>query len=65
MARLSQRELFMLQDNIANEQMLINKFGFYAQQVKDPEIKQTLQNIQRTHQQHFDMLSRQLQAGLQ
>ncbi|HHY46440.1 MAG TPA: ferritin-like domain-containing protein [Firmicutes bacterium] len=65
MPRLSQRELMMLQDNISNEQVLINKFGFYAQQVRDPELKQVFQNIQRTHQQHYDILSRQLQAGLQ
>lgn len=64
MARLSQRELLMLQDNINNEQLLINKFGFYAQQVKDPELKQTLQNIQRMHQQHYDTLTRQLQTSV-
>lgn len=51
----------MLQDSISNEQLLISKFGFYAQQVKDPQIKQQLQNIQRTHQQHYDTLTRQLQ----
>ena len=59
---LSQREFLYLQDYQKLEDMAIQKFGAYARQVGDPELKRQLEDIQRMHQRHYDTITRHLGA---
>lgn len=60
MPELTQREVLMLRDQLESEKLEIEKFRTYAAQVSDPALKRLLEDIQRTHERHFDVLSRHL-----
>lgn len=53
---MTRRELMELQDALYREMLEIETYGNYIQQTDDPELKRVLEDIQRTHQKHYDKL---------
>ncbi|MDH7576658.1 MAG: spore coat protein [Bacillota bacterium] len=60
MARLTSKELGLIEDNLRQEQLMVQKFSVYANQATDPEIKSLCQNLRDMHQRHLDTLMKHL-----
>ena len=56
MGQLSEKELSLLNDLLADEELLTKKFKMLAQQAEDTEIKQKYERISEQHQGHFNAL---------
>ena len=56
MAQLSEKELSALNDLLADEQLLTNKFSMLAKQTNYSEIQQKFEQISQQHQGHFNAL---------
>lgn len=56
MGQLSEKELSLLSDLLADEQLLTKKFKMLASQTQDAEIKQKFERISEQHQGHFNAL---------
>lgn len=56
MGQLSEKELSLLNDLLADEELLTKKFKMLAQQAEDKEIKQKYERISEQHQGHFNAL---------
>ena len=56
MSNLSEKELSLLNDLLADEELLTKKFKMLAQQTDDKEIKQKYDRISEQHQGHFNTL---------
>jgi len=63
MPNLTQPELMLLRESLSSEMMVIEKLGFLANQTTDPQFKQVLLDVQKTHQRHQDILMRHLGVG--
>lgn len=57
---LKEKERTVIQDLQTQEKSCIEKYGKYAQQAKDPELKNLFQTLQRKEQEHYDSLSQVL-----
>ncbi|OAT85839.1 ferritin-like domain-containing protein [Desulfotomaculum copahuensis] len=53
---LSQKDLLSIQAAITAEQLLFEKFGAYANQTGDPELKQIFSTVQQDEQRHLNSL---------
>ena len=56
MGQLSEKELSVLNDLLADEELLTKNFKMLAQQAEDTEIKQKYERISEQHQGHFNAL---------
>lgn len=56
MARLTTKELSLIEDNLRQEQLMIQKFDFYANQASDPEVKNLCHTLRDMHKMHLDTL---------
>lgn len=56
MVQLSEKELACLNDLLADEELLTQKFKMLANETQDQEIKQKYQRISEQHQGHFNAL---------
>jgi hypothetical protein len=59
---ITTKDLLYLKDALSWELIAFKKFHFFAQQAKDPQIKQALDKAGRMHQQHFQQLLTHLQV---
>lgn len=57
---LTDKEVQYIKENIENENLLVTKFGSYAEQATDAAVKQVCKDIQSCHMQHVCTLSQQL-----
>ncbi|MBE3588074.1 MAG: ferritin-like domain-containing protein [Thermoanaerobacteraceae bacterium] len=53
---LSQKDLLSIQAAVTAERLLYDKFGTYAAQASDPELKQLFSAVQQDEQRHLNML---------
>lgn len=53
MANITSKELGLIEDNVRQEQLKIQKFDLYASQATDPDIIDPCQNLCDMHQQHY------------
>lgn len=60
---LSSKELMHLEDFLGMEQTCAKTMNFFASNVQDTQIKQVLQQIAQKNQQHFQTMSKHLNAG--
>lgn len=60
MSKLSEKELAVLNDLLADEELMSKKFKMLAMQTEDREIKQKYERIAEQHQGHFNALYAQL-----
>ena len=56
MGQLSEKELAVLNDLLADEELLVKKFKMLASHTNDEEIKKKYERISQLHQGHFDAL---------
>ncbi len=61
MSQLSEKELSILSEALADEELLIKKFQMLANQTNDTEIKNMYDRISKQHQGHFNALYAHLQ----
>ena len=61
MGQVSEKELSLLNDLLADEELLTKKFKMLAQQTDDTEIKQKYERISNQHQGHLNALYAHLQ----
>ena len=54
--QISEKELSLLNDLLADEELLTKKFKMLAQQAQDQEIKEKYERISEQHQGHFNAL---------
>ena len=57
---LKEKERTTIQDLQTQEKSCIEKYGKYAQQARDPELKSLFQTLQKKEQEHYDSLSQVL-----
>ena len=53
---LKEKEKTVIQDLQTQEKSCVEKYGRYAEQAKDPELKNLFQTIQKEEQKHYDTL---------
>lgn len=56
MANLTEKELQAINEQLANEEILIAKFKEYSQNCNDPELKGKYEEVVGKHQKHFSVL---------
>ena len=56
MSKLSERELSSLNALLSEEELLVKKFQYLADQAADSSIKSEMQDIATRHQSHFNKL---------
>lgn len=60
--QLSQKERLLLEDQKTHEEVCIQKYTSYAQQTKDPQLKQLFNNYAQQEQSHYDTVTQILQG---
>lgn len=60
--QLTQKERSLLKDQLSHEEICIQKYNKYANQVQDPQLKQMLQQFASQEQQHYDTINQILQG---
>lgn len=60
---LSSKELMHLEDFLSMEQTCAKTMNYFASNVQDTQIKQVFQQIAQKNQQHFQTMSKHLNAG--
>lgn len=61
---LSQKETMLLEDAKTQEDLCIKKYQSFAQQAKDPELKNLLNQLANEEQQHLDTINTLLQGQI-
>ena len=61
MSQLSEKDLSVLTEALADEEVLVKKFQMLAAQTNDTEIKNMYERISKQHQGHFNALYAHLQ----
>ena len=61
---LQEKERTVIQDLQTQEQCCIEKYGKYAQQAKDPELKALFLELQGKEQEHYDSLTQVLNGNV-
>lgn len=56
MGNLSEKELAVLNETLADEELLVKKFKMLAECTQDEEVKKKYQRISDQHQGHFNAL---------
>ena len=54
---LNEKERAVIQDLQTQEKSCVEKYGKYAEQARDPELKNLFRNIQQEEQKHYESLS--------
>ncbi len=57
MSHLTQKERYLLEDQKVQEELCIKKYNNYAQQAKDPQLKQLCQQLAQHEKQHLDTIN--------
>lgn len=57
---LKEKERAAIEDLQTQEKSCVEKYGKYAEQAKDPELKKLFQRIQQQEQEHYDSLAQVL-----
>ena len=53
---MTPKELLYIQDALSHEQHMQQKCCTYASQLKDPQLKDFVEQLSKKHQQHYDRL---------
>ncbi len=65
MANLTSKELGLIEDNLRQEQLMVQKYSIYANQASDHEVKNMCTKLRDLHQQHTDVLMKHLNDAAQ
>ena len=55
--QLTQKESSLVKDLLDQEKVCVQKYEFYANSAKDPELKSLFETLKKDEQEHFDSLS--------
>ncbi|MCH5158450.1 MAG: ferritin-like domain-containing protein [Clostridiales bacterium] len=55
--KLNQKEVQLITELKTQEQLCVQKYDFYSNQAKDPELKKLFKRILKMEQSHYDMLN--------
>ena len=61
---LKEKERTVIEDLQTQEKSCIEKYGKYAQQAKDPELRTLFQNLQQKEREHYDSLAMVLSGNV-
>jgi len=61
--QITQKEAFSLQELLDREQLLVQKFGSYASETRDPQFAEICRRAQQAHTYHYQMLLKHLNAS--
>lgn len=56
MAQITEKELGIIKDRLADEENLVAKYKFYASLTEDSELKNCFEQAAQTHKKHYDQL---------
>ncbi|MDD3218509.1 MAG: hypothetical protein PHC41_08270 [Lachnospiraceae bacterium] len=56
MEHLSEKELSLINDSLAEEELLVKKYQLLSQQTQDTEMSSKFQQISQKHQGHYNAL---------
>ena len=56
MSQLSEKELSVIQDLLADEDLLVKKFQMLAEHAQDEQLKSKMLEISDKHQRHFNQI---------
>lgn len=56
MAQITEKELGIIKDRLAEEENLVAKYKLYASMTDDSEIKNYFEQTAQIHQRHYDAL---------
>ena len=59
---LKEKERSVIEDLQTQEKSCVEKYGKYAEQARDPELKNLFRNIQQEEQKHYDSLGQVLKG---
>jgi rubrerythrin len=60
--QLTQKEQLLLKDQLSHEKVCIEKYSNYAEQAKDPQLKQLFNQYGSQEQQHYNTINQLLQG---
>ena len=60
--QLTQKEQLLLKDQLSHEKICIEKYANYAEQAKDPELKQLFSQYGSHEQQHYNTINQLIQG---
>lgn len=60
--QLTQKEHMLLKDQLSHEKVCIEKYSNYAEQAKDPQLKQLFNQYGSQEQQHYNTINQVLQG---
>lgn len=60
MKNITEKELSAYSDLLGQEKAAVDKFNFYAQNVKDLELKKLCKEAAQRHQEHFNAVFNQI-----
>lgn len=60
--QLTQKEQMLLKDQLSHEKVCIEKYSNYAEQVRDPQLKQLFNQYGSQEQQHYNTVNQLLQG---
>lgn len=58
--KLSQKELLAIKDQLEAEKLVINKLEQYETELEDPELKNIVGEMAKTHKGHYNILVKNL-----
>ena len=60
--QLTQKEQLLLRDQLSHEKVCIEKYANYAEQAKDPQLKQLFNQYGSYEQQYYNTINQLLQG---
>ena len=60
MKKVTEKELEGYNEILTQEKVAIDKFNFYAQNCKDPQLKKLCKDAAERHQQHYNTIFSQI-----
>jgi len=61
MKKITEKELGAYNELLVQEKAAIDKFNYYAQNCKDPNLKKLCKDAAARHQEHFNIIFAQIQ----
>lgn len=58
---ITEKELSAYNELLTQEKAVVDKFNYYAQNCKDPNLKKLCKEAASRHQEHFNMIFNQIQ----
>ncbi|MGF7058231.1 DUF892 family protein [Brassicibacter mesophilus] len=57
MVNLTQKEMYLLQDQKSHEELCVKKYSNYSNQAQDPQLKQLFSSLGQQEQQHLNTIN--------